>query len=105
MKSSHKTNAYGWGLGDHGALGHYIQKKKKMRNRNDSRFKTFRRPFRLMFGEQHNIVDMAAGFGFSAFSIKSNNQNKVFGTGLNTDSQIGLCYKLKILYFNVEIYY
>lgn len=76
-------------MSEHGALGHYLQKKKKMKGRLDPRFKKFKKPLRLTFGEQHKVKDIAAGFGFSAFSVKSNGQNKVFGTGLNTDSQIG----------------
>lgn len=32
---------------------------------------------------------MSSGYGFTAFAIKSKDCFKVFGTGLNTDSQIG----------------
>lgn len=89
LKSPHENIIYVWGLGETGALGHYLQKKKKMKNKADSRFRTFRRPLRLMFGEQHNVHHVAAGFGFTAFAVNSNNHNKVYGTGINTDSQIG----------------
>lgn len=32
---------------------------------------------------------VACGFGFSAFAVNSDTDIKLFGTGLNTDSQIG----------------
>lgn len=32
---------------------------------------------------------MACGFGFTTFAIKSDTNRKVYGTGINTDSQIG----------------
>lgn len=60
-----------------------------MKSKSDARFRTFNRPLRLRFGEQHVVQHVAAGFGFTAFAINSNNHNKVFGTGINTDSQIG----------------
>ena len=62
----------------------------KMRNaKRDMRFWNFKRPLRLTFGEENCVTHIAAGFGFSAFAVKANDGNKVFGTGINTDSQIG----------------
>lgn len=61
---------------------------RKLKKR-DMRFWTFKRPVRLAFGENFNVTQIAAGFGFSAFAVNTSSQNKVFGTGVNTDSQIG----------------
>lgn len=35
------------------------------------------------------MTHIAAGYGFTVASIKTDQQHKVFGTGINTDSQIG----------------
>lgn len=35
------------------------------------------------------VTCITSGYGFSAYGIKSKDRYKVFGTGLNTDSQIG----------------
>ncbi|KAL0268568.1 UNVERIFIED_CONTAM: hypothetical protein PYX00_010455 [Menopon gallinae] len=80
---------YVWGLGEHGALGHYHQKRALMKGKSDIRFRTYNRPLRLHFGEHHSVVHVAAGYGFSLFSIKNSGPSKVYGTGLNTDSQLG----------------
>lgn len=35
------------------------------------------------------VVDAACGFGFTIFLVKSPDGTQVYGTGINTDSQIG----------------
>ena len=35
------------------------------------------------------VTKVASGYGFTVAAIKTNEQHKIFGTGLNTDSQIG----------------
>ena len=41
--------------------------------------------------ENHfEVYDIACGFGFTLFAIKRNRKFSVFGTGINTDSQLGL---------------
>lgn len=35
------------------------------------------------------VSHVACGYGFTVASVKTNDQHKVFGTGINTDSQIG----------------
>lgn len=35
------------------------------------------------------IISVACGYGFSVFCTKSKSSHQVFGTGLNSDSQIG----------------
>ena len=34
--------------------------------------------------------DIACGFGFTLFAVKEKNKYSVYGTGINTDSQLGL---------------
>ncbi|XP_046383877.1 RCC1-like G exchanging factor-like protein isoform X2 [Ischnura elegans] len=46
------------------------------------------RPSRLHFAETHKVTDVACGYGFSAFAVDSK-EHQLFGTGINTDSQIG----------------
>lgn len=79
---------YVWGLAEHGALGYTSQVgKKKRRQLPRPRFQT---PIRLHFGQYHKITDIACGYGFTLVSTKSKDTNqKLFGCGLNTDSQIG----------------
>ena len=47
-------------------------------------------PTRLHFAETENIIDMACGYGFSAFAVKRTDDYSLFGTGINTDSQLGI---------------
>lgn len=35
------------------------------------------------------MTHVACGFGFTTFAVNSDNDIKVYGTGINTDSQIG----------------
>lgn len=51
-------------------------------------------PRRLTFAEKHKVVDVACGYGFTAFAISSSDKNIIYGSGINTDSQLGN----KILY-------
>lgn len=46
-------------------------------------------PTRLQFGEKHEILNLAAGYGFSLFVVKKEGNISLFGSGINTDSQIG----------------
>ncbi|ENN74303.1 hypothetical protein YQE_09274, partial [Dendroctonus ponderosae] len=46
-------------------------------------------PKRLGFAEKFLVETAAAGFGFTALSVNSKTDVKLYGTGLNTDSQIG----------------
>lgn len=66
-------------------------------------------PTRLPFAERYSVKAAAAGFGFSAFAVDTEEGQRVFGTGLNRDSQIG-CHTvrkdkyLEILFYPQEIY-
>ncbi|XP_032678691.1 RCC1-like G exchanging factor-like protein [Odontomachus brunneus] len=75
---------YAWGLAHHGALGDNTVLKWK----NVSQIS---RPKRLHFAEIHDVVDIACGYGFTAYAVQSSDKNIVYGTGINTDSQLGFC--------------
>lgn len=48
-------------------------------------------PTRQQFAEQNNVVDVSCGYGFSAFVVQEENgTHSVYGTGINTDGQLGL---------------
>ncbi|XP_071440814.1 RCC1-like G exchanging factor-like protein [Hetaerina americana] len=81
---THKAlRVYGWGNGEHGGLGNQIQIQGKR-----SPPRMLHRPSRLHFAETHKVTDIACGYGFSAFAVDSK-EHQLFGTGINTDSQIG----------------
>ncbi|KAF5278982.1 hypothetical protein FQA39_LY05660 [Lamprigera yunnana] len=72
-----------WGCTQTGALG--IRFKKDELERKIS----IRHPKRLTFAEQHEVTTIGCGYGFTVFGVKSTSNVKLFGTGLNTDSQLG----------------
>ncbi|XP_031618960.1 RCC1-like G exchanging factor-like protein [Contarinia nasturtii] len=51
--------------------------------------KIVRSPSRLPFAEQFDVIDIAAGYGFTLFACKPEKDMTLFGCGLNTDSQLG----------------
>nr|CAD7412641.1 unnamed protein product [Timema poppensis] len=75
---------YVWGLAEHGALGNQRQ---LLRQKKPQHYVPY--PKRLHFAEQNQVLDATCGYGFSVFSLDTKENYKVFGTGLNTDSQIG----------------
>lgn len=78
--------AYVWGLAETGALG--IQRSLKKHKKTNCMI--VHHPTRLSFGEKTEVIDVSAGYGFSVYVVKSNEDNiSVYGTGINTDSQIG----------------
>lgn len=77
---------YAWGFAATGALG-IEQSLKKLAQRNAHIMK---HPARQSFAERRQVIDCASGYGFSLFACKREKDNiSLFGTGLNTDSQIG----------------
>lgn len=77
---------YVWGLAETGALG--IQRSLKKHKQMNCLF--VQHPSRLSFGEKYEVLDVSAGYGFSIFVVKSVDDSiSLFGTGINTDSQIG----------------
>ncbi|XP_058801821.1 RCC1-like G exchanging factor-like protein [Phymastichus coffea] len=75
---------YVWGLQEHGALGTV----KRISFAEESvAYAGF--PHRLSFGEYNDVTDIATGYGFTAFAVKSKDHKIVYGSGINSDSQLG----------------
>lgn len=74
---------YVWGMAEHGALGTL---KSPLVEKGISYIS---KPQRLTFGETHEVTNIACGYGFTAFAVHSNDKNVLYGSGINTDSQIG----------------
>lgn len=52
--------------------------------------KIVKHPTRLPFAERFDVIDIAAGYGFTLFACKPEKDDiTLFGCGLNTDSQLG----------------
>ncbi|XP_058828794.1 RCC1-like G exchanging factor-like protein [Topomyia yanbarensis] len=79
------TRVYVWGMAATGALGMQTSVKKQAKPYTDF----IQHPSRLNFAENRDILDVAAGYGFSVFAAKCRNGRSLWGTGINTDSQIG----------------
>uniref|UniRef100_T1J6W7 RCC1-like G exchanging factor-like protein n=1 Tax=Strigamia maritima TaxID=126957 RepID=T1J6W7_STRMM len=79
---------YLWGCAATGALGEprYLKPTQKRARA----LLSLHKPGRLRFAELNDVTDVACGFGFTVFAVRSKNQAKVFGTGINTSSQIGV---------------
>lgn len=92
-KMKTQTKLYVWGLAETGALG----LASPLSNHKRPEMKISRYPKRQPFCEFHKIIDAAAGYGFTLFAVEPNedyNHYTLYGTGLNSDSQIGY-HKLK----------
>ncbi|KAJ8913643.1 hypothetical protein NQ315_007360 [Exocentrus adspersus] len=76
---------FAWGNLETGALGvRYTENK-----HNTDIMRSLKFPRRLTFGEQFEVTTAACGFGYTLFGINSNTNVKLYGAGINTDSQIG----------------
>lgn len=74
---------YVWGMAEHGALGTLktsLQEKGVL---------YISKPTRLGFGERHAIAEIACGYGFTAFAVRSKKKDVLYGSGINSDSQLG----------------
>lgn len=81
------NRVYVWGLAETGALGN----EKNKDDHKSQHTAVVTAPTRQQFAEQHHVVDMACGYGFSAFVVQEENgTHSVYGTGINTDGQLGL---------------
>ncbi|XP_012252694.2 RCC1-like G exchanging factor-like protein isoform X2 [Athalia rosae] len=83
VSASGDRRVYVWGLAAHGGLGILPRPSKH------KKFVFFHKPSRLRFAEEHSIVDIACGYGFTVFGVQSRDNNILWGTGINTDSQLG----------------
>ncbi|XP_029167744.1 RCC1-like G exchanging factor-like protein [Nylanderia fulva] len=73
---------YVWGLANHGALGEVRTLKKEQ-------LSYLSKPKRLSFAERYKVTDIACGYGFTICAVHFPDKNVVYGTGINTDSQLG----------------
>ncbi|XP_047530126.1 RCC1-like G exchanging factor-like protein [Vanessa atalanta] len=90
VSKSSDRRVYVWGLAETGALGIHMPRSKKTGKksyRNNFTFVTY--PKRSSFCERFDVTKIACGYGFTVAAVKTSEQHKVFGTGINTDSQIG----------------
>lgn len=78
---------YAWGLASTGALG--LHKNLKVLTTREAYLT--HHPTRQSFAERGRVtLDIACGYGFSVFVVEPDkNGVSLYGTGLNTDSQIG----------------
>lgn len=83
VKRPDDKRIYVWGLVEHGALG--TQKTKT----HIKGIRFISKPKRLSFAEYNKVTDVTCGYGFTAFAVSSNTKNILYGTGINTDSQLG----------------
>ncbi|XP_068988938.1 RCC1-like G exchanging factor-like protein [Bombus flavifrons] len=83
ISNEREHRIYVWGLAEHGALG--TLKTTIFKNG----ISYIPRPKRLVFGERHDVTDITCGYGFTAFAVKSKDKNILYGSGINTDSQLG----------------
>ncbi|XP_063616327.1 RCC1-like G exchanging factor-like protein [Cydia splendana] len=90
VSKSSDRRVYAWGLAETGALGiHMPRGKKRGKKAYKNNFSLAWYPMRSTFGEKIDVTDIACGYGFTVSSVKTSEQHKVFGMGINTDSQIG----------------
>ncbi|RWS05860.1 Williams-Beuren syndrome chromosomal region 16 protein-like protein [Dinothrombium tinctorium] len=83
-----KTRVYTWGSAETGALG--IANLVKPSDRFKKPRPAVWRPLRLTFFNLMKVYDVGCGYGFSVFAaVASDTTKRLFGTGINTDSQIG----------------
>ncbi|XP_047520237.1 RCC1-like G exchanging factor-like protein isoform X1 [Pieris napi] len=89
VSKSSDRRVYVWGLAETGALGLHMPNKRRAKKSYINDFKLAWHPMRSSFCERFDVTQIACGYGFTVAAIKTNEQHKVFGTGINTDSQIG----------------
>lgn len=97
MSKPGTQRVYVWGLQEHGALGTI----KTISFAEESvAYSGF--PHRLSFGEYNTVTDIATGYGFTAFAVKTKDHRIVYGSGINSDSQLG---KLFFCFSYVELFF
>ncbi|KAF5271031.1 hypothetical protein FQR65_LT05381 [Abscondita terminalis] len=77
------NRVYVWGCASTGALG-ILYKDNELEYK-----KSQHTPKRSTFAEQHDVRTVGCGYGFTLFGVNSASNIKLYGTGLNTDSQLG----------------
>lgn len=98
-----RRRLYCWGFAETGALG-----ETKIRG-NSMKYASSHRPVRKKFGMTHRLVDIACGYGYTLYVTHKQNGRQLYGSGLNTDSQMGFQtvrgpkYPLKLVYNIVPV--
>ncbi|EDW45447.1 GM16641 [Drosophila sechellia] len=82
---SHEHRVYVWGFQETGALGLQTNVKKAKERYTEM----VHHPTRLQFSNNNEITDVAAGYGFTVYAVNRDDGETLFGSGLNTDSQLG----------------
>ncbi|XP_017858272.1 PREDICTED: Williams-Beuren syndrome chromosomal region 16 protein homolog [Drosophila arizonae] len=82
---AHANRVYVWGFQETGALGLQTNVKKAKERYTEM----VHHPTRLQFSNNNEITDVTAGYGFTAYAVKRSDGLSLFGSGLNTDSQLG----------------
>ncbi|XP_017854917.2 RCC1-like G exchanging factor-like protein [Drosophila busckii] len=85
VSGTHTTRVYVWGFQETGALGLQTNVKKAQERYTEM----VHHPTRLQFSNNNDITDVTAGYGFTAYAVKRSDGETLFGSGLNTDSQLG----------------
>ncbi|XP_054741567.1 RCC1-like G exchanging factor-like protein [Anastrepha obliqua] len=80
-----QRRVYAWGFQETGALGLQTNIKKAKERYTEM----VHHPTRMQFSVNTDVTDIVAGYGFSAFAVQRSDGQTLFGTGLNTDSQLG----------------
>lgn len=81
---ANKNRVYVWGFQETGALGTQTNTKKAQ----ERYTQVVNHPTRLQFSENCDIDGVCAGYGFSLFSVNRSDEQTLFGTGINSDSQL-----------------
>lgn len=88
-KAKRRKRVYIWGSALTGALGH----DRLVRPRSGTQPRaSHNKPYKTPFAEMYKVEDVACGYGFTIFSAledKIKSSHLVFGTGINTDFQLG----------------
>ncbi|XP_076082963.1 RCC1-like G exchanging factor-like protein isoform X1 [Mytilus galloprovincialis] len=87
--SKRADRVYAWGCASTGAIGipSYLKPEKKGQHP----IYTVRQPARIKFMDRANlkVTKVGCGYGFTVYVTTSFRGNRLYGTGINTDSQIG----------------
>ncbi|KAH8360992.1 hypothetical protein KR093_006222 [Drosophila rubida] len=91
LSGAHQNRVYVWGFQETGALGLQTNIKKSQERYTEM----VHHPTRLQFSNNNDITDITAGYGFTAYAVNRSDGETLFGSGINTDCQLGMQFKPK----------
>lgn len=95
------SRLYVWGLAETGALGN----ERSREDHKSAHTAIVTSPTRQQFAEMNHVVDFACGYGFSHFVVQDESgHHSVYGTGINTDGQLGIQLSLQSKQMEMLIY-